>query len=310
MSTQSNTMADTASATQDTASSAFPSTRIFAWSVRRELWEYRSTWIAPLAAAGFVMLGFVISLVRISGVHMITNLPPDKQMALRLVPYGIAMAAVTITSVIVGISYCLGTLYNERRDRSILFWKSMPVSDLMTVLAKASVPMIVLPLIAFVVICATQLIMLPLHAATLAARGQDAGSLFVQVPLLRSWLLLFYSLVTLALWYAPIYGWLFMLSSWVKRGPFLWAVLPVVAISVVEQIAFNTSYFVDLVKYRLGGSFHEAFVDFPHHHSMGFQWPTPDPVRFFSSPGLWLGLVVAVFFFGVTVWMRRRREPV
>ena len=65
--------------------------------------------------------------------------------------------------------YCLDALYGERRDRSILFWKSLPVSDLTTVLSKASIPIVVLPLLTFAVTVATQLIML-LSAAPFSPR--------------------------------------------------------------------------------------------------------------------------------------------
>ena len=66
-----------------------------------------------------------------------------------------------LTAFLVGVFYCLDALHGERRDRSILFWKSLPVSDLTTVLAKASVPCRVLPPRAFALALATQLMLLP-----------------------------------------------------------------------------------------------------------------------------------------------------
>jgi ABC-2 type transport system permease protein len=282
--------------------------RPFVWSLRREIWEHRAIWIAPLAAAGFVLLGFTISLLRMPHtLQKISKMPAMAQQAIHMVPFGIAAAAVLVTTGIVAVFYCLGTLYNERRDRSILFWKSMPVSDLVTLLSKACVPMIALPIVGFVVICATQLVMLLLSAAAVTAYGLDA-SLWMQVPLLRIWYLIFYAIVTGALWYAPVYGWLLVLSAWAKRGPFLWAVLPPLAISVVEKLAFDTNYFFDLLHYRLGIPFAQAFVAMPHHMKV-FQWPEPDPAKYFATPGLWVGLVFAVGFFFLAVWLRRRREP-
>jgi ABC-2 type transport system permease protein len=306
----------TSSAARAVAPATPAQTRPFAWSVRRELWEHRSSWIAPLAAAGFVLFGFSLSLMRMSHAsRVISSLPPDKQAAIRMIPYGIAIAAIVLTSVIVGISYCLGTLNNERRDRSILFWKSMPVSDLTTVLAKASIPLAVLPLIAFVVICATQLVMLLVNTGAALANGHDAAQLWTAMPLLRVWPLVFYILATLALWYAPIYGWLLVVSGWARRGAFLWATLPLLALCVVEKLAFYTSWFGDLLKYRLGGSFHEAFVDQgPHpfglHNKMNFHLPQADPAKFFSAPGLWLGLAAAAALFALAIYLRRRRELV
>lgn len=299
-----NTLAQT-----DTQPGA-PWTQVFAWSVRREIWENRSLWIAPLGATGFVLFGFGISLLRMSHtLQKIAKEPPGVQLAIRMAPYGISAAAVLVTAAIVALFYCLGTLYNERRDRSILFWKSMPVSDAMTVLSKAAIPLVFLPLVSFVVICATQLIMLPLHAAALAANGRNAGELWAQLPLFHLWFLTLYGIVTLVLWHAPIYGWLFVLSAWVRKNPFLWAVLPPLAIIVVEKLAFDTNWFADFMNYRLGGAVHIAFVSFPHHKGTNFRWPEPDPARFFSTPGLWLGLVAAAALFALAIWLRRRREP-
>jgi len=305
--------AGTSPAAGEAAQAAPSQTRLYLWSLRREIWENRSIWIAPLCAAGFVLFGFTISLFRMTHtLQQISKMPPDAQTAFRMIPFGIAVAAVMVTTVIVGVFYCLGTLYNERRDRSILFWKSMPVSDVTTVLAKASVPLVVLPLIGFVVIFATELVMILLDSAGWLATGRDSASLWAQIPLLRIWLLAFYGFVTLSLWYAPVYAWLLVLSAWARRGPFLWAVLPPLAIGVVEKLAFDTSWFLDQLKWRLGGNFHEAFVALPPHKKgvhVTFQWPVPDPLKFITSPGLWAGLVAAAALLALAVWLRRRREP-
>jgi ABC-2 type transport system permease protein len=285
--------------------------RPYFWSVRREVWENRAIWIAPLAAAGFVLLGFTISLVRRPhGFDKLSKAPPDVQAAFHLIPYGISILAILITAAIVALFYCLGALYNERRDRSILFWKSMPVSDLTTVLAKASVPLILLPVIAVLVICATQIVMLALSAGAALVNTSGSTPLWASVPLLRIWGLLIYGVVALALWNAPIYGWLLVISASVRRGPFLWAILPPFAIALVEKLAFVTSYFADLVNYRLRGGIEAAFVSVPHHHGkMNFAWPQPDPVKFLSTPGLWFGLLAAAALVALAVWLRRRREP-
>ncbi len=285
----------------DAPTAAAP-TRPYFWSVRREIWEHCSIWMAPLAAAGFVLFGFIISLIRHPhGMEKIAKMPPAAQAAFHMIPYGVAVVAIMITGGIVALFYCLGTLYNERRDRSILFWKSMPVSDVSTVLAKASIPLVVLPLITLIVICATQLAMLLLSAAA-------STPFWAQVPVLRIWGLLAYGTFALVLWNAPIYGWLLVISAWAKRGPFLWAILPPFAIGIVEKLAFDTSHFADFVQYRLHGGFSEAFVALPHHMKV-FQWPQPDPAKFFSTPGLWLGLLAAAALFALAVWLRRRREP-
>jgi ABC-2 type transport system permease protein len=301
--------AGTTPATRAAAPATVTRTRPFAWSVRREIWENRSIWIAPLAAAGFVLFGFALGVLRMSHtLKEIAKAPPDAQLAFRMLPYGIAGIAILGASIVVAVFYCLGTLYNERRDRSILFWKSMPVSDLTTLLAKIIVPLVVLPLISIVVICATQLVMLGLNALGWAANGRDVASLWTTVPLPGLWAFVVYVTVTVTLWYAPLYAWLLVLSAWARRAPFLWAILPPLAIIVVEKLAFDTNWFFNLVSYRLRGGFGAAFTELPHRHGH-FQLPMPDPVKYFSTPGLWAGLAVAAALFALAVWLRRRREP-
>jgi ABC-2 type transport system permease protein len=285
-------------------------TRPFYWSVRRELWESRSLYLAPLIAAGVVLFAFSINA---------THLPQHRQAALALdparqavaisLPYDFAAMAIIATGLIVAAFYCLGALHNERRDRSILFWKSLPVSDFTTVAAKASIPLVVLPLVTFAVVLATQLVMLALSTVILLANGMDATTTWTRLPLFEMPLVVLYGLAVLALWYAPIWGWLLMVSGWARRAPFLWAVLPPLALCVVEKIAFNTGYFAALLKYRLGG-YAEAFTVRAHGNTPLDPLPQLDPVRFLSTPGLWVGLGFAAAFLAAAVWRRRRREPI
>jgi len=108
------------------------------WSVRRELWENRSIYIAPLAVAAVFLFGFLISTIHLPGkMRAASALDPLRQHELIAQPYLIASGLMMLTTLVVGVFYCLDALYGERRDRSILFWKSLPVSDLTTVLSKA-----------------------------------------------------------------------------------------------------------------------------------------------------------------------------
>src|SRR5271167_1440008 len=177
-------------------------TRPMYWSVRRELWENRSIYIAPLAVAAVVLLGFLISTGKLpERARAASAFDPSAYGGMLDHPYGIAAFLVLLTGFLVGVFYSLDALHGERRDRSILFWKSLPVSDLTTVLAKASIPLVILPLIIFVVIVATQLIMLLLGTAVLLANGVSAGPLWTQLPLFRMALALLYVLIVMALWH-------------------------------------------------------------------------------------------------------------
>src|SRR5712675_2199332 len=143
-------------------------TRPFYWSVKRELWENRSIYIAPLIVAIVVLFGFLVSTGGLpERRRAVLLLDPAKARAAIDTPYNVAAIMLIFTAFIVGVFYCLDALHGERRDRSILFWKSLPVADLTTVLSKASVPLVVLPLLTFAIIVATQLIMWLLSTAVL-----------------------------------------------------------------------------------------------------------------------------------------------
>jgi ABC-2 type transport system permease protein len=299
----SNALSESRLESQVGASAAVLRSRPMLWSVRRELWENRSVYIAPLATGALVVFGF---LVATWGRALAT---PDHARRAAILTESNSFAAGVIMAVafVVGILYCLDALYGERRDRSILFWKSLPVSDLTVVLSKAFVAIVFLPLLTATIIIATQIIMTLLSAMVLAGSGMSVGALWSQEFQVSVGML--YHLITVhSLWHAPIYAWLLLVSAWARRVPFLWAVLPPVAIGVVEKLAFNSTHFANLMGYRFGG---------PEHYDLGASGSMPlshlshfELGRFLITPGLWTGLLVAAAFLAVAVQVRRYRGPV
>src|SRR5213079_2727315 len=285
-------------------------TRPLYWSVWRELWENRSIYIAPLAVAVVVLFGFMISTYGMpERRRAVLLLDPAKQRALIGQPYDVAAMMLIFTAFIVGVFYCLDALHGERRDRSILFWKSLPVSDLTTVLSKVTIPLVVLPLVSFAIVVCVQLIMLLETSVVLIFHGVSPATTWAHVPVFQNWLVLLYGLVALALWHAPIYGWLLLVSGWARRATFLWAMLPLLAIGIFERITLGTSHFGSLVMKRLMGFAPGAF-DFNLHHSIAIDSLTQlTPGRYLSTPGLWIGLVVAAAFLAVAVRLRHYRGP-
>ncbi len=300
MNTQSNEMPKTPLGSATTTSAA--QTRPMYWSVRRELWENRSIYIAPLVIAGVVLIGFLIATIG----RALAMVDPAQKVAVLAERNHFAASALVAAAFVVGVFYCLDALHGERRDRSILFWKSLPVSDLTTVLSKASIPLVILPLITFAIVIATQLIMLLLSSAAMLISGLSATA--PAESSLQQPLILLYSLVVIALWHAPIYGWLLLVSSWARRAVFLWAVLPVIAVSILERIAFSTSYIPKMIGHRLVGFRAEAFAGNAHDVIDSVTQLTPG--NFLSAPGLWIGLAVAAALLAAAVRMRRYREPI
>jgi ABC-2 type transport system permease protein len=315
MNTQSNAMPESSLDSQGIGPAAMSATRPMYWSVRRELWENRSIYIAPLAAAAVYMLGFLISLIWLPrSMRALAALDPTHQRVKLAEPYAHAAMLLMLMAFLVGIFYSLDALHGERRDRSILFWKSLPVSDLTTVLSKASIPLVVLPLLAFAITVSLQLIMRLLSTAVLLMSGAGAATLWTRLPLFHMEFVSLYGLIVLALWHAPIYCWMLLVSGWARRATFLWAVLPPLAIGVFEKIAFHTSYFGSLLKDRLFGFAAGAFdlkdkggVPVDAHFIPLTQLA---PGRFLSSPGVWVGLIVAAALLAAAVRSRRYREPI
>jgi len=268
--------------------------RQFYWSIRRELWENRYLFLAPLAVAAAILAGYLINAFT-SRVSMLVVGSVGIGS-----PYAMAGGLLICTGCMIGAYYCVDALYGERRDRAILFWKSLPVSDRLTVLSKASIPLIVLPAIVFVIMIAT-------HLALLALEAASGGFARLHVLLLvKVWIAVLYGLAAIALWHAPIFGWLLLVSAWARRSVLLWVLLPPIAIGILERIVFNTAHFAQFLQYRCLGWFTEAF-------NQRGPCCVPDPLkiltpaRFFASPGLWFGLAAAVIFLAGAARLRRSR---
>lgn len=287
------------------------STRPLYWSVWRELWENRSIYIAPLIVAAVQVFGFAISMIGLAERRRAVLLLNDavKQRSAIEAPYDMAAMMMLFTVFIVGVFYCLDALHGERRDRSILFWKSMPVSDLTTVLSKTIIPLAILPSIAFALVVCVQLIMLLMSSATLLVHGVSPATTWAHFPLFQNWVVMLYGLIAIALWHAPIYGWLLLVSGWARRATFLWAVLPLIVIQIFEKITFGTQYFTRVLEHRLMGFAPHAFGFHGGTHPTIDSLAQLTPGRYLSDPGLWLGLVIAAAFVAGAVRMRRYRGP-
>lgn len=312
-----NTQSNISSPGSPTPATALPNesqtrivTRPFYWSIWRELWENRSLYIVPLIVAVVAVLAFLVSTAGLPQrrAAVLTRGAEEARAAIE-VPYDAAAMMLIFTAFVVGVFYCLDALHGERRDRSILFWKSLPVSDLTTVLSKATIPLAVLPLIILATIVATQLIMLFWTSGLLVAHGMSPGSTWTTVPWIQNWIALVYGLVVIALWHAPIYGWALLVSSIVRHAASLWAVLPLFVIAIFEKITFNTSHFIRMVGHRMFGFAAEAF-DFQGQHNPDIHSLAQlTPGRYLATPGLWLGLIVAAVFIAAAVRLRKYRGP-
>jgi ABC-2 type transport system permease protein len=309
MNSQSNGVPESTLQAQGIAAAAFPASRLLYWSVRRELWENRAIYVAPVAVACVFLVGFAISILHVLvEMHAAPWLDVTQQRELFGQPYEFAEDLIMGTAIVVGFLYSIEALYGERRDRSILFWKSLPVSDLMTVLSKAAIPIVVLPLLAFAITVLTQWLMLLISSAVLLGSGQNEAILWSRVGIFhRAPMLLFHFLCIHGLWQSPIYAWLLLVSGWARRIPILWATLPPLTIGIVEKVAFNSTYFGSLIGNRFtGGS--EGMTIMEHGRAMDTMMLFA-PLHFLVNPGLWMGLAVTAAFLAAAVRLRQYRGP-
>lgn len=290
------------------------------WSVRREIWENRAIYLAPILVAA-AMLGVAVTFASFHLDEILAKaaaIDPAHAVAAAARAFDGVAAALIATSVLVAWFYCLDSLYGERRDRSILFWKSLPVSDVTSVAAKALVPLAILPAVAFAVILATLLVLVAMSSAVLAAKGlPGAGELWTSVFSPANVGVLVYGLASQALWHAPVFAYLMAVSAAVQRSPLLWAVLPFVGGVLIEKVTLGSHLLASFLRWRLFGSFDASFA-MPKAKGPAtgdMQWPIPgdpipDPAKFLVSPGLWAGLAAALALLALAVWLRRRRDPI
>jgi ABC-2 type transport system permease protein len=314
MNSQSNALSESLES-QRVAAATMSVTRPMYWSVRRELWENRYLYVAPVVVAGVFLIGFLISTIHLPAqMGSLAEIDPAKRWDAIAMPYNIVAGAMMGTLILMSAFYCAEALHGERQDRSILFWKSLPVSDLTTVLAKASVPLVILPLMVFAITVATQIVMLLLSSVVLLGSGVSVAPLWTQWSIAQMWGLLLYHLVTAhALWPFPVYCWLLLVSGWARRATLLWAALPVLIIGGIEKLAFNTSHFAGMVGGRLIGA--GAPTDFTAGDMVPLG-PMPlgpmthiTPGRLLGGLGLWAGLLIAAIFLIAAVRIRRYQTP-
>ncbi len=296
---------------QTSGPAALSAVRLVYWSVLREFWEHRWLYIVPLIVAAVFLVGFVLGAARFP-ISSLRNAQLTMHSLGRLLeaPFDFASDALMLAYVVIAVIYCLAALHAERGDRSILFWKSLPVSDLTTVLAKASIPIVLLPLIIFAITVVTHVLMLLAGTAVLAARGVAVAVLWAQIPVLSMWAAVLYHLVTVhALYWAPFYGWLLLASAWARRAAFLWAAVPIAAVLIIEKLVFDTTAFGRLLLSQLAGG--TAAIPFPPPQGMTMQAPTlADLGAFLASPGLWIGLALCALLLVAAVRLRRHQGPI
>lgn len=295
--------------------------------LRRELWEHRSIYVTP-AVVGLVMTLLILTgYVFASGYHSVVdigilagqNMLGDAERRAALTAFLVGNTVVFIlASAVLTIFYCLDSMYAERKDKSILFWRSLPITDAETVISKLLTAVIVIPLVTFGVIVIAHLVNLALTSVFVSIQGGQAGLLvWKSAPLFDVWAAILIIMLALPVWFSPFIGWFLFVSAWTKRSPLLTAFLPLVLVPMLEYFIIRTHLIGTAIESRFSGIpifsgidpevffDEEAFASRADAVSLlGFI----DIGKFLMSPAMWAGIVVCGLFATAAIYVRRYRD--
>jgi ABC-2 type transport system permease protein len=300
----------------------------FEWLIRREFWENRSLWMVPAVIGAVLVLGAVFGHVHFGDDFF----RPDgngggipAQFSLYLATAGVGGVFLVVAS-LTASWYLLDCLYADRKDRSILFWKSLPVSDTETVLSKLAIGVLILPLIYFLIADLTILLMSFVISVRFGAWGSTGfwrPEIWLQIQGMA-----LYVIVTMAIWYLPIAAWFLLVSAWATRAVILWSILPPLAIYLAERYFFGTHVFGSWIADRFGSgyamrAFHlpgetAAWATTSMQNGSGTEtitaptslWNVMDFGGFFGSWATWAGVAVGVAMIVATIQIRARRSEI
>ncbi len=282
--------------------------------VLREYWENKSFQRAPLIIAGVIIFSLIIGLftaqtfivqfgetINFNGDFSSLSQADVSELgiAMKGFQYGAFLAPLSIGLLFVLFFYVLGSLYNERRDRSILFWKSMPVSDTQTVLSKVFSAFFVAPVITASVAVVSQFVGLILVTLMVWFNGGSAWDLVWANSSLFSVIFNDFALViVITLWMAPVLGWLWLVSAYAKRAAFLIAVFVPLGVMLVEGMIFHSAHFAQLIGEHLAQI--EPLVEsaFENGHPFGAL----------AQGEMWIGLTICALCVAGAIYIRRFRD--
>lgn len=295
--------------------------------MKREVWEHRSIYVTPLAVASIVTLGTLAMLMFAGGfakeldvaIFGATNIAGDAERKVALTGFFVGTSWVfLLAAMVLTIFYTLDCLYAERKDKSILFWRSLPITDAEAVVSKLVTAIVVIPLVTVAAIIATHIVNLVVTSIWVTAKGANAGHLiWGSVPLLDNWLAALIVTLASAIWMSPFVGWFLFVSAFTKRSPLLMAFMPLVLIPLLELIFLRSTVFAEAVFTRRGmiplfrGMDMKGFFDEESLHvneEIVSLLAHLDVARFLTSPSMWAGLVVCALFVTAAIYVRRYRD--
>ena len=295
--------------------------------IRRELWEHRAIFVTPLVIGIVVTLGVMAMLVLASGfakeldmaIFGAQNIAGDNERRMVMTTFYLGTSWIFLIALaFLSVFYCLDSLYAERKDKSILFWRSLPVTDAETVISKLLTAVVVVPLIMCAGIFLTHLLNLVVTSIWVSSKGGSAGTLiWGSVPILDNWLATFIVIISTGIWMSPFIGWFLLVSAWTRRMPLLVAFMPIIVIPLLEWIVFRTRFFASAVADR--GDNLPIFRDLDIERFFeNEEWMHGmkelsllqhlDIGKFVSHYETWIGIIVCGLFVTAAIYVRRYRD--
>lgn len=301
--------------------------KTFTMLLKRESWEHPALWIVPAVIATLLVIGMAYGLFTMwrlgvptenVGLELsrLAEIPADSRR--NFLVAGLTGMAAPFGFFLVGLVffYALDSLYADRRDRSVLFWKSMPVSDVQTVLSKLVTAVVVAPLLMLAVVAMFQVVSLVFGSIVGIWFGMEGWYLaWDPIAIVRAWLLSVWVAVGGMLVCLPFITWTMLASAWARKAPFLWATVPPVAIITVENMAYDHSYLAEWVANHLANGAmmlvhtDDAITRVEINDGQFVQIGNLVAARFdiLWSGLLWQGVIISAVFIAGAIWLRRYR---
>lgn len=309
--------------------------------IRREFWENRGSFVTAPAVVSILML--FVAILMVSGVIIFQEridadgffdvltgkyVPPADELKTALnIALWVVSTIFNMVLVFVIFFYLLGSLYDDRKDRSILFWKSMPVSDLMTVLSKLFSALVLAPIVTICLVAITHILGMAILSVLPWKFGISAYELlWGPAEPTGVWARLFLAYMVQALWALPVYGWLMLVSAFARSKTFLWAILPPLMggllLTWINAVFFYTrsgSWLLQEFFTRLFGGVVPAAISVQND---GSEFALTDVMgengmltfsgllERLTLPDMWIGVAVGIVFLAGAIYIRRFRSEI
>ena len=199
------------------------------------------------------------------------------------------------------LAYSLSTFADERKDRSLIFWRSLPVSDLTTVLSKVFTVTLVVPLMVLPYIILLQLVSMTSASIFFATNDIVSFGWLWGSYIFTDWFRIIFSLWAQSLWSLPLFLWLMLAGTYAAR-PIAGAIVPPVILIVLEGIIFKTNLVLTFIENRIG--FWSRADSFPKEYQELRVVDVSDILLLFSTQAFWIGILASVILVAGIVYVR------